>query len=61
MMFNPYRDSSSVFSLIFGVAVPLIFALIGLIFGFIFAYLYNWLAPHIGGIKMNLVFHQDQE
>ncbi len=55
-----FRSSSALFAVIYLLAIPLIGVLVGAFFGVIFGLIYNWLAPVIGGIKIELIFHQEE-
>jgi len=51
---------SNLLSLIWFLVLPLIGILGGGILGLVFGLFYNWLAPIIGGVKMELVFHPQE-
>ncbi|MFA6254900.1 MAG: hypothetical protein WC675_02575 [Patescibacteria group bacterium] len=51
----------SIFSLIWLLIVPLIGLLVGALFGLIVGFLYNLLAPLVGGVKIDLVFHPEEK
>lgn len=48
---------TGLFPLLLFLVVPLVGILAGALFGLIFGLLYNWLAPIVGGVKMELIFH----
>ncbi len=51
----------SIFSLIWIFVIPLFGLLGGALWGLIVGFLYNLLAPLVGGVKIDLVFHPEEK